>query len=219
MDAAEFSREMKSLLASKISGQKINDEQLLRTLNKVQNNTLPKEAKDEDKLAFWLNLYNGFTNWKLLFDNLRQSVKEQPDFFTEKGIMIEGVSLSLDDIEHGILRHNRPRKNGITLNDWSSPTHTLFHMPFDYRIHFALNCGARSCPPIAFYQGCSLDAQLSMAEAHFISEGFMVDLENRIIECNAIFNWYRDDFEHGFLNDSRYLDFEVHILPYNWNFI
>jgi hypothetical protein len=67
---------------------------------------------------------------------------------------IGGAVYSLDDIEHGVLRANRghpaaggrpqfgpedPRRRGLVVQE------------LDPRIHFALNCGARSCPPIRVY--------------------------------------------------------------------
>ena len=73
--------------------------------------------------------------------------------------------MSLDDIEHGILRRSKIK--------WSEGYfNKLFPSKFekenrvnkvDYRIHFALNCGARSCPPIAFYDPEKLDKQLDVA--------------------------------------------------------
>ena len=62
------------------------------------------------------------------------------------------MSFSLDDIEHGILRRNA--RNHIEVGD-SKLTHMVDKV--DYRIHFALNCGAQSCPAIAFYTIASLE--------------------------------------------------------------
>jgi hypothetical protein len=63
----------------------------------------------------------------------------------------------------------------------------------DPRIHFALNCGTRSCPSIAFYEADRLDEQLDAAAASFINtEG--VRTEEGAVLLSPIFDFYAEDF-------------------------
>jgi hypothetical protein len=64
----------------------------------------------------------------------------------------------------------------------------------DYRIHFALNCGAESCPPIAFYDDAKLEEQLNLAEKAFIKNDAVYNAEQGIVEVSKIFSWFRGDF-------------------------
>ena len=66
----------------------------------------------------------------------------------------------------------------------------------DPRIHFALNCGAQSCPPIAVYSENpeELDRQLSMATENFIAGNVQVDVKSKFVKVSMIFSWYKADF-------------------------
>lgn len=218
MDTAQFSKDMKILLSAKVNNLKVDEDKLLGYHQKVQNIRWSAKGSSAELLAFWLNLYNGLTNFQILELGLRKSVKEVPDFFTRKVVKVNRFPLSLDEIEHGILRQNRPRKDGEKLENWNCPDDPVFHLSFEPRIHFALNCGAQSCPAIAFYAGRSLDTQLKLSQAHFVAEGFLVDERKKRVECNAIFDWYRSDFPELFLNDPKYVDFEIRVLHYEWKF-
>ena len=66
--------------------------------------------------------------------------------------------------------------------------------PFDPRIHFALNCGAQSCPPIAVYTPVEIDAQLDQAVAAFLDGETTIDTATQTISANPILRWYRADF-------------------------
>jgi hypothetical protein len=86
----------------------------------------------------------------------------------------------------------------------------------DYRIHFALNCGAQSCPAIAFYDEVSLEEELHLAEISFTSQEFNVVTSERMLVCSALFEWYREDFGNQFLNDPLYQDYKVTLTAYDW---
>jgi hypothetical protein len=73
----------------------------------------------------------------------------------------------------------------------------------DPRIHFALNCGAKGCPPIAFYHGDKLDTELNRAlEAFFVSGG--VHVQGQDLHLSMIFKWYENDFPGGILDYIRH---------------
>ena len=64
----------------------------------------------------------------------------------------------------------------------------------DPRIHFALNCGAVSCPPIAVYSGEDLDSQLDDATKGFLEDNTTVNTEDNSISLSMLFKWYKEDF-------------------------
>ena len=65
--------------------------------------------------------------------------------------------------------------------------------PPDPRYHFAVTCGAASCPPIAVYRAASIDVDLDLAARNFVNQE-VVAAGGRLA-CSRIFKWYRDDFE------------------------
>ena len=146
---------------------------------------------DTLKKAFWINIYNVF------FQILRKSKNlKQPKIYTQKEMTVAGQKISLDDIEHGILRRFRYKYSlgylpdpfvSSTIKKWAVET-------IDYKIHFALNCGAKSCPPIAFYSVDKLDQQLQLAGMSFIESETKIDDQLKKIYVSRIFLWFLNDF-------------------------
>ncbi len=64
----------------------------------------------------------------------------------------------------------------------------------DPRIHFAINCGARSCPQIAIYSSTNLEKTLNMATALYCNLEMDIIPENGEIHLSKLFLWYRNDF-------------------------
>ncbi len=145
---------------------------------------------DGRKKSFWVNCYNSY------FLLLRRSGLDKPKVYTTKAITIAGTKLSLDDIEHGILRRYRYKYSMGFVRSFFVPNHikNLAVERLDYRIHFALNCGAKSCPPIAFYNADRIDSQLDLASLSFL-EGETIDQpETQEIHISTLFKWYWADF-------------------------
>lgn len=146
---------------------------------------------DNRKTAFWINIYNAF------FQILRTVYQiDKPQIYREKLLTIAHQSLSLDDIEHGILRKYRNKSSSDYLPNLlaSSLIKQLAVQKIDYRIHFALNCGAKSCPPIAFYTAKDLDQQLKTATVSFL-EGETIVMENKKeVHITQLFKWFAGDF-------------------------
>ncbi|MEO6538395.1 MAG: DUF547 domain-containing protein [Ferruginibacter sp.] len=149
---------------------------------------------DEDKKAFWINLYNAYTN-SSLHKNPGQ-YKNRSTFFKNKNIVVAGKSFSLDDIEHGILRRSKIKWSLGHLNKlFAGKTEKELRVDkLDYRIHFALNCGAKSCPPIAFYDPENINKQLDVATNAYFSGETFYDKEKNTLALPALFNWFRRDF-------------------------
>ncbi len=146
---------------------------------------------DEAKKAFWINIYNSY--FQILSNHERLNRKS---IFTQKVIIIAQTRFSLDDIEHGILRKYRAKFSfGYLPNPFTSILiRNLALKKIDYRIHFALNCGAKSCPPIAFYTIEKIENQLEQAMHSFIVAETAIDMNNKIIATSKILHWYRGDF-------------------------
>ena len=176
---------------------------------------------DEDKKAFWINIYNAY------YQILRKEFNlKNPEIFRNKAIVFSGLKLSLDDIEHGILRQGRIKWTlGYLRNPFlSRSTRKLMVSEMDYRFHFALNCGARSCPPIAFYSPDQIQRQLDMATGSFLAQETEINSTNQVVHVSRIFLWFLGDFG-GFKGIrriiSRFMDvslnnYTLKFKPYDW---
>lgn len=139
----------------------------------------PESLPSDERFAFWINVYNAFTLKLVLADYPEvKSIKEIGGFFTSPWrielIHIGGRDLTLDDVEKGIL-----------IPEFGDP-----------RVHFAINCASKSCPPLlaAPYEGAGLDAQLEERARSFVNDPAQYRLEGRTLWLSRIFKWYDGDF-------------------------
>ena len=164
----------------------------LKELDDFRLSGVEKQLYDDNhKMAFWINIYNSFFQilWKDM--DLRQ-----PKIYTSKAINIAGKKVSLDDIEHGVLRRFRYK---YSLGYFPDPFTSAFIKKWavskiDFRIHFALNCGAKSCPPIAFYTVEKLEEQLEMSGNSFLSEDTQINEQLKEAHVSKLFLWFFKDF-------------------------
>lgn len=138
----------------------------------------------EQRMAFWINAYNAFTlraivdhypirsAWLTVYP--RNSIRQIDGVWTEVKWQAAGRTVSLDEIEHGILR----------------PTFK------DARIHFAVNCASVSCPPLAGepYRPKTLSAQLDQAGRRYLASEEGLQIDGEAFRVSSIFKWYGDDF-------------------------
>lgn len=133
--------------------------------------------------AYWINLYNSLTV-RIILDNPGvASVREIKSGWFRPGpwgldlIEVDGVALTLDDIEHRILR-------------------PIFGDP---RIHFAVNCASLGCPNLAEkpYLASKLDQQLDTAASEFINHPRGASIRGDTLTLSSIFKWYGGDFGEG----------------------
>jgi len=167
----------------------------LDTLGSAQEKQLADQLlNDEEKFAFWLNIYNGFT--QVLLKNNPEKYKSRGAFFSDKQIRIANQLLSLDMIEHGVMRRSKVKWGLGYLNKiFPSRFEKIFRVDtLDSRIHFALNCGAKSCPPIAFYESENIDSQLELAMQTYLAGEIELDTINNVVKLPAIMGWFRGDF-------------------------
>ena len=149
---------------------------------------------DDEKKAFWINLYNAYTNASLHKDP--DQYKNRNAFFKNDNIIIAGKRFSLDKIEHGLLRKSKIKWSLGYLNKlFPGKTENQLRVNnLDSRIHFALNCGAKSCPPIAFYNPENLNTQLDVAALAYLTGETSYNAETNVLLLPAILNWFRRDF-------------------------
>lgn len=149
---------------------------------------------DDDKKAFWINLYNAYTQAALKKNP--EQYKSRGKFFGSKKIEIAGKQVSLDDIEHGILRRSKIKWSLGHLNKlFPGKTEKALRVDkLDYRLHFALNCGAKSCPPIAFYKPENINQQLDMATKAYLRGEAEYDEATNSVKLPTLMSWFRRDF-------------------------
>ena len=170
----------------------------------------------DEKKAFWINIYNALLIHGVIAYGARTTLWNIRGAFERIAYSIGGYRYSLDDIEHGILRGNKahfvipgPRFSR------SDPRrrHTLAAV--DPRIHFALVCGASSCPPIGIYQPERLDAQLDLAARNFINNGgVLIDEQEKTVALSRVFQWYGPDFGGKYMGIGDRKPVLRYIAPY-----
>jgi len=167
-------------------------EDIIEELAEIQFSQIQIELLNDDfKKAFWINIYNSF------YQVLRKVYQiEKPKIFTQKLIFIANTKWSLDDIEHGILRRFRYKYTlgflpGLFVPDTIKK---LAVSKIDYRIHFALNCGAKSCPTIAFYTPDNIEQQLETATLSFLDSETDYLEKKKEIHISRLFLWFLADF-------------------------
>jgi hypothetical protein len=198
----------------------------------------PRSLREREKrLAFWINIYNTAVIHGVIELGLERSVKEFRGFFDRMTYEIGGFLFSLNDMEHGILRGNRRHPYGFLKPFHKKDSRLAFSVtPLDPRIHFALVCGARSCPPIGFYEAEQIDFQLDLAAGSFInSPQVTISPPEEAVSISMIFKWYKTDFGGSdqailetllnYLDEGEKKNFlkenkdriRINYLPYDWN--
>jgi hypothetical protein len=107
---------------------------------------------------------------------------------------IAGTRYTLDDIEHGLLRNGSPNPAAPWSRMDANDPRRRFAVSLDPRIHFALNCGAYSCPPVRNYRGKNLDEALDLATYSFLAAESRIDEPHGVIETSKLLLWYARDF-------------------------
>lgn len=195
------------------------DEARLDAYLAMLDRSTPAELTRDERLAFYINAYNAWTI-KLILLHFQdgqpvKSIKEIGGWFSSpwslKICRIGGELLSLDTIEHGIIRP-----------EFKDP-----------RVHFAVNCASMSCPPLlaVAYTGEKLQQQLDERAAAFINDSRFNYLQGNTLFVSKIFSWFAEDFSGDipkfFLQYARPDlrrnllerggDIKVSYLDYNWS--
>ena len=161
------------------------------------------------KKAYWINAYNALI-LKLMIDNPGDNILDIGyigyDIFYKKFI-VGKENISLQYIENKILRKMN-----------------------DPRIHFAINCASKSCPPLGnrILVEKQLDNQLDQKAYNFINntDNVLIDYDSKTIYLNRIFKWFKKDFGDLKKYICKYLEeyqfqkiknFKIKFFKYNWN--
>jgi len=126
-----------------------------------------------DSLAYFINAYNAVTV-KLILDNYPlKSIRDIKDPWDSKSLNLPNNSLTLNDIEHKVLRKMD-----------------------DPRIHFAINCASASCPQLSneAFRASKVQKQLEEATALFINDTSKNQISEKNIGLSKIFLWFSKDF-------------------------
>jgi len=155
--------------------------------------------EDDLRLAFTLNLYNLVVSHAFVKVGIPNSDLKRRYFFDRVGYEVGGHAYSLNDIENGILRGNIPPPAHLRKPFSKSDPRLGSALPrndLTHRIHFALNCGAKSCPPIKKFSPDAVQEELRIAAQAFCEDDGNVrfDMASRTIHLTMIMKWYRGDF-------------------------
>jgi hypothetical protein len=141
----------------------------------------PRNYARSEQMAFWINLYNAVTVRVVLDHPDESSIRDMGAGLFSRGpwsdrlITVAGKEMTLDDIEHRILRPL-----------WQ-----------DRRIHFALNCASIGCPELAAtaYRANNLEGMLDAAEIAYVQSRRALMFDNNAeLVLSSIFDWYAADF-------------------------
>ncbi len=168
------------------AGFKKDQIELKKYLTLLENNAPGDKWSKDEKLAYWINAYNAFTI-QLILDNTQHKIKSIKDIgdkikipfvntpWDVKFINIGGKKMDLNNIEHGIIR-----------KDFNEP-----------RIHFALVCAAKSCPPLRneAYIAAKLNQQLDDQGVDFLNDSYKNQVSAKEAKLSNIFKWYGSDFK------------------------
>lgn len=151
----------------------------------------PTQLNQNEQLAYWINLYNAQTIQVVLDHPKKKSILSMGPFFAfgpwdEPYLTIEGKPVTLNDIEHRILRPI-----------WQ-----------DHRLHYVLNCASIGCPNLNrhAYQAELIDQQLAGAQVNFLRHPRAVTLtDSGKLQVTSLFDWYLIDFAQDISGLLAYL--------------
>jgi hypothetical protein len=138
----------------------------------------PEALPPAEQEAYLINAYNAWTLWLIVTHYPVATIKDIGGLFSSPWkialVALPGRTVSLDHLEHELLL---PRFK-------------------DPRLHMALNCSAKSCPPLAAvpYLAGELDAQLDRAAREFVNDPKSNRFKDGVLYLSRIFDWYGPDF-------------------------
>jgi hypothetical protein len=172
-------------------------EPLVEDIATLDPNTLAAALQTrEEKLAFWVNIYNGMVQY--LLTERPERYDNRSEFFKTPRFTVAGHELSPNDIEHGIIRGGENRFGlGFVPQLFRDKFARTFSIDGgDARIHFALNCGASDCPPVAIYRPETYNEQIDRRVRSYLAEHSTIREKEgeRTLVTSPLFNWFRGDF-------------------------
>ena len=187
------------------SGFKKDAEKLEGYLSHLAQHPPSQTWSKEDSLAYYINLYNAATVKLIVDHHPVKSIKDIPNRWGKKWIYVGNSILSLNYIEHEVLRNmNEPR------------------------IHFAINCASYSCPKLlnAAFVPEKMERQLNQVTRSFVNDPSKNRFDQESIQLSELFKWYRKDFTkkgslleyiNQFLKNPINKDADIDYLDYDWS--
>lgn len=152
---------------------------------------------DSSRLAFGINLYNLMIQYAFMKVGIPSNANGRSSFYGKVSFNLGGHLYSFDDLEHGMLRGNKRAPFSLTtpFGDKNDPRRQYVVSKPEYRIHFALNCGANSCPPINYYRPQDIDEELRIVTQAFCEDNDHVEIlpDKNEVQLSKLFDWYKSD--------------------------
>ena len=220
-DYLKLSQEM---LITLKAGETVESEiELLRTASMDDLQT--QLNNDSKKYAFWVNIYNIYILHILRGNSALY--EDRKKFFNNKQLTIAGQEMSFADVEHGIIRRSQFQYFLGYIRNPFAPKYQKRLRPKkkEYRVHFALNCGAKSCPPVPILYAEGLDEQLNMLTKAYLETVTTFDADKNEVTTTPLASWFRGDFggksgtkkilhKLGFIPDQKC---GIAYGPYDWS--
>jgi len=168
---------------------------------------------DKKKMAFWINLYNAHIITALRVHPEYYEPAVRSDFFKKRLISVAGLQLSFAEVEHGLIRKSQWEYGLGYFRTWFPEKFERQNRvnQVDYRAHFALNCGAKDCPPVAVYTPENLETQLQEQTRAYLTKTTIFDKASNTAKVTSLFSWFRGDF--GGKNGIRKILKEQKLIP------
>ncbi len=179
---------------------------------------------DEERYAFWVNIYNAYII-SVLKDN-PEYYEDRRSFYKQPYIKIAGRDFTFAEIEHGVLRRSQKEYFLGYISHFFPPKYQRVLRPEerDYRVHFALNCGAKSCPPVPILRLNNLDQQMDKLTTDYLKAMTEYTPSINKVVTTPLFSWFRGDFggkkgikrillEQGLIPNKKV---QLEFGPYDW---
>jgi hypothetical protein len=161
-----------------------DDLKMISEVVMMYRSTESKELEPKERKALYINLYNAKVLEIVLHENPSGSIRtlSKPlrpnEIFDRPSMTFDGKPISLNDLEKRLRVEFK-----------------------DPRVHFAINCASRSCPPIRVepYSGPKIEDQLDEATRAFLASPGAVEIaatrDGTTLRVSSLFAWYQDDFK------------------------
>ncbi|XP_059455140.1 uncharacterized protein LOC132185378 [Corylus avellana] len=167
----------------------------LRIVEELQRVEIQDMAREE-KLAFFINLYNMMAIHAILELGYPAGPLERRKLFGDFKYVVGGSTYSLSAIQNGILRGNQRPPFNLMKPFGAKDKRSKVALPYsEPLIHFALVCGTRSGPALGCYSPGNIDKELMEAARNFLRNGgIVIDLNAKVASASKILKWYSADF-------------------------
>lgn len=170
-------------------------EKYVKLIETADEDELLKQLNNDDaKKTFFINIYNSFVIYALTKDV--KLFDDRGAFFKAEQFKIAGNKVSLDDIEHDFLRRSSLKLGlGKIHKIFPGKLERKFRVEnVDWRIHFSLNCGAKSCPPVFAYEYDKIESQINESAEMYFKANSKFDKKENTLFVPVLMSWFRGDF-------------------------